>query len=153
VVSFGADTKLEPQMMVYRDEVHPYVQDYPKSLIGKKSYRRVTGDDKKNRDIRAELVMDVLIPVHKLLGAYLKCYITTTEAECPLSILSALLEPDFCDGHISKYKSANFYAIYAYISHAIFRHGCKSHINKNLIIINSTYNCVITIDTDFTGNA
>ncbi len=108
VVSFGTDNKLEPQMMVYRDEVHPYVQDYPKSLVGKKTYRRVTGADRKEKDIHAELIMDVLIPVHKLLGAYMKCYITTTEAECPIPILMALMEPDFCNGHVSKYKYTNF---------------------------------------------
>ena len=108
VVSFGTDTKLEPQMMVYKDEIHPHVQDYPKSIIGKKSYHIMAGDDNKEKGIHAELTMDVLFPVHKLLGAYIKCYLTTTDSDCPVSILMALMEPDFCNGHVSKYKYNNF---------------------------------------------
>ncbi|MBE6597729.1 MAG: hypothetical protein E7641_08705 [Ruminococcaceae bacterium] len=103
VVSFGTDTKLEPQMMVYRDEVHTYVKDYPRALVGKKNYRRMTDKQKLETGVHAEFTMDVLVPVHKLLGAYLKCYVTTTDPECPITVLLALLEPDFCNGHTSEY--------------------------------------------------
>ena len=102
VVSFGTESKLEPQMMVYKDEVHPYVADYPRTMVGKKSYRPADAEEWE-RGIRAHFTMDVLIPVHKLLGAYIKCYLTCPDSDCPVTMLLALLQPDFADGAIAPY--------------------------------------------------
>lgn len=108
VVSFGTESKLEPQMTVYRDEVHPYVSDYPKALMGKRMYRRMSEEDRERTGIRAELMMDVLVPVHKLLGAYIKCYLTCPDPDCPVFMLLALMEPDFAEGRISEFDSDQF---------------------------------------------
>lgn len=91
IISFGSDETLEPQMMVYGDEVHPDIDELPKSLMGKRIYRKLTNGG----DIRAELTMDVLIPIHKLLGAHLKAFVSSTDPDCRIEVLLALLEPDF----------------------------------------------------------
>jgi len=108
VVSFGTETKLEPQMMVYRDEVHPYVADYPKSLAGKRTYRRMTEKERQVTGIRAEFTVDVLVPVHKLLGVYLKCYLTCPDPDCPVNMLLALMEADFTNGSTSEFDFDDF---------------------------------------------
>ncbi|MBE6904092.1 MAG: hypothetical protein E7480_05740 [Ruminococcaceae bacterium] len=123
VVSFGAEERLEPQMMVYKEEVHPYIADYPKSFVGKKSYRRFTANEREESGIRAEFVFDVLIPVHKILGAYIKCYLTCRDTDCPVFMLLALMEPDFAEGSISeldfdRYEDASYWkGIYPEQSH------------------------------------
>ena len=108
VASFGAEHKLEPQMMVYRDEVHPYVADYPKFMAGRKTFRRLTEKERSETGVRIELITDVLIPVHKLLGAYIKCYLACPDADCPVFVLAALFEPDFAGGRTSGYDWDSF---------------------------------------------
>ncbi len=108
VVSFGTETRLEPQMMVYKDEVHPYITDYPKALSGKKEYRRLTEAERKSTGIRAELTMEVLIPVHKLLGAYIKCYLSCLDDDSSPSVLLALMQGDFCEGRVSELDFDSF---------------------------------------------
>lgn len=128
VVSFGAESRLEPQMMVYQDEVHPYITDYPKSLTGKKSYRRLTEKEREETGIRAEMTADVLIPVHKILGAYIKCYLTCPDADCPVFMLLALMEPDFTDGQISECD----YDQYEDVSYWKGIYPAESHIDTRL---------------------
>lgn len=95
VISFGQEERLTPPLMPYRDEVHPYVTDYPKTIAGKKSYVLLTDEEREKTGVRAEFSIDVLLPVHRLLGTYFKCYFACREAECPVDFLLALLESDF----------------------------------------------------------
>ena len=86
---------LDPPLVPYRDEVHPYVTDYPKTIAGKKSYVLLTDEEREKTGVRAEFSIDVLLPVHRLLGTYFKCYFACRETECPVEFLLALLESDF----------------------------------------------------------
>lgn len=95
VISFGMEEQLTPPLEPYRNEVHPYVTDYPKTIVGKKSYILLTDEDRERTGVRAEFSIDVLLPVHKLLGTYFKCYFSCRETECPVDFLLALLESDF----------------------------------------------------------
>ena len=95
VISFGMEEHLDAPMLPYREEVHPYVTDYPKTITGKKSYCILTDEERENTGVRAEFNIDVLLPVHRLLGTYFKCYFSLHDSECPVSFLLALLESDF----------------------------------------------------------
>ena len=97
IISFGSDERLEPQMMAYKDEVHPDIESLPRTLIGKKSYRKLTEEERESdemRDLRAEVTVDLLIPVHKLLGTYIKPYVKCLSKDCPVEVIAALLEAD-----------------------------------------------------------
>ncbi len=112
IVSFGSSERLEPQMMVYKDEIHPDIEEIPETLIGKKTYRKLTKEEIKSnpqkRGVRAEIVTDILIPVHKLLGAYVKAYLTCLDKDCPLQFILALMESDFTGKEASGYNSRKF---------------------------------------------
>ncbi len=95
VISFGHDDYLPPQIMPYKNEVHPRIDDYPRILVGKKSYTLLSESEREATGVRAELIMDVLMPVHKLLGTYFKCYVSTKDEMVPVYLLLALLEGDF----------------------------------------------------------
>lgn len=103
VVSFGSEARLTPQMMIYSDEIHPYIADYPRTLSGKKTYRLLSKEKQTQTGIRAELTADILIPVHKILGAYIKCYLACSDPESNVFMLLSLFEPDFTEGNISEY--------------------------------------------------
>ena len=45
ILSFGSDERLEPQMMVYKEEIHPDTEELQKTLIGKKVYRKLTEEE------------------------------------------------------------------------------------------------------------
>jgi hypothetical protein len=108
VASFGADHKLEPQMVMYRNEIHPMISDYPKHITGKKMFRRTGKAERESTGVRMEFVTDVLIPVHRILGAYIKCYLTCPDADCPVYMLLALLESDFTGGKTGEYDWDNY---------------------------------------------
>ena len=99
IVSFGSDDRLEPQMMAYKDEVHPDIENLPKTLIGKKTYRKLTDSEREKKPgVRSELTVDILIPVHKLLGVYIKPYLKCIGNMCNVNITAALLESDLLGG-------------------------------------------------------
>ena len=95
VISFGMEKNLDATLVPYRDEVHPYVTDYPRTITGKKIYSLLTEENRNKTGVRAEFSVDVLLPVHRLLGTHFKCYFSFREAECPVTFLLALLESDF----------------------------------------------------------
>ncbi len=118
VISFGSEETLEPPMMLYKDEVHPYVADYPRTLVGKKSYSRMSAEKREQTGVRAELLMDILVPVHKLLGVYLKCYLSCQDGDIPVYMLLSLFESDFtgkppadATGFVSE-DNAYWYGVY-----------------------------------------
>ncbi len=108
IISFGADEKLEPQMMIYKDEVHPDIDELPSTLMGKKIYRKLTESETEESGIRAELTVDVLVPVHKLLGAYIKTYLTFTDPNFPVQATLALMEGDFTDGDVTPFDELEY---------------------------------------------
>jgi hypothetical protein len=101
VISFGQDEHLPPPIMPYKNEVHPYVTDYPKVLVGKKSYLLFPENEIEKTGIRAELTLDVIMPVHKLLGTYFKCYLSSKDETLSPFVLAALFEGDFTKGESS----------------------------------------------------
>ncbi len=104
IISFGSDERLEPQMMAYKEEVHPDIDSLPKTLIGKKSYRKLTGEEKREAaGVHAEVTVDLLIPVHKLLGTYLKPYVKCLDKDCPVEVVAALMESDLTGGAATPY--------------------------------------------------
>ncbi len=109
VISFGAERDLPPQLQAYADEVIPRVSDHTRSLSGRKVYRKTTEEERERTGIRATLYIDLVVPVHKILGAYVKCYLTSLDGELPLGMLLSLLEPDFrADHEISPYDVDDF---------------------------------------------
>ena len=108
ILSFGVESRMEPQMMVYRDEVHPVPSKEPRSRMGRRSYRRLPDDEAEKTGIRARLYVDVLVPVHKILGVYLKAYFEWQESGLGISMPLALLEPDFMGGKVSEYSYGSF---------------------------------------------
>ncbi len=115
IVSFGSTERLEPQMMVYENEVHPDIEELPQTLIGKKTFRRLTKEEAKatpgKKGIRAEVTIDVLIPVHKLLGAYVKAYLSNLDTDAPVQFLLTLMESDFSGKDASGYNDRKFMTI------------------------------------------
>lgn len=104
IISFGSDERLEPQMMAYREEVYPDVDNLPKTLIGKKSYRKLTdGERESSPGVRAEVTVDLLIPVHKLLGTYIKPYVKILHDDCRVEVVAALMESDLTGGEATPY--------------------------------------------------
>ncbi len=99
VVSFGRLDNLPPQMQAYRDEISPRISDYANELAGKRSYRLFSEDERMTKGIRAVLETEIMIPVHKLLGAYIKCYLTSVSHNLPTAVLLTLFEPDLCEDH------------------------------------------------------
>ncbi len=95
VVSFGDEKFLPPQMSPYKGEIHSRVADYPNVISGKKSYVKYDDEMIEQTGIRAELTIEILMPVHKILGTYFKCFISTKNDECPVYMILALLEGDF----------------------------------------------------------
>ncbi len=95
VLSFGSVKNLTAPLMPYKDEVVTKVDDYPKTITGKKSYVQLSSEEQEETGVRAELTMNVLMPVHKLLGTTFKCFITLKNNKCPIYLLLALLEGDF----------------------------------------------------------
>lgn len=118
VVSFGNENLLTPPLMPYRDEVHPYITDYPQTIRGKKSYVLYNEEKQAETGIHAEMYMDVILPIHKLLGTFYKCYITCEDADVPVFLPLALFESDFTGEEAEDYgdelieDSASWYAIY-----------------------------------------
>jgi hypothetical protein len=45
--------------------------------------------------VRAELTMDILMPIHKLLGTNFKCFITSKNQTLPIYLIALLFEGDF----------------------------------------------------------
>lgn len=97
VVSFGNPYGLTPQMAVYRDEVTPKIEDYTDSIAGKRFYRRNSAEKIAQTGIRGELGVDVVIPVHKLLGAFVKCYLECEDVDADVTVLLSLMEGDFVE--------------------------------------------------------
>ncbi len=97
IVSFGNDNHLTPQMIPYKDEVYARIDDYPQIISGKKTYTLLSKENQEKTGVRAELTMDILMPIHKLLGSYFKCYITSKQEKCPVFLLLSLFEGDFID--------------------------------------------------------
>jgi hypothetical protein len=95
IVSFGNDKFLTPQMIPYKDEIYTKVEDYPQIITGKKTYTLLSSEAQQETGVRAELTMDILMPVHKILGSYFKCYISSKEEKCPIFLLLTLFEGDF----------------------------------------------------------
>ena len=52
-------------------------------------------EEQEETGVRAELTMNVLMPVHKILGTTFKCFVTLKNNKCPIYLLLALLEGDF----------------------------------------------------------
>jgi hypothetical protein len=95
VLSFGSVKNLTAPLMPYRDEVITKVDDYPKTITGKKSYTKLSSQEQQETGVRAELTMNILMPVHKLLGTNFKCFITLKNNKCPIYLLLSLFEGDF----------------------------------------------------------
>lgn len=95
IISFGSDKRLTPQMEPYKDEVYARVDDYPQIISGKKTYTLLSKENQEKTGLRAELTMDILMPTHKLLGSYFKCFMTSKEEKCPVYLLLTLFEGDF----------------------------------------------------------
>ncbi len=95
IISFGNDKCLTPQMLPYKDEVYAIVGDYPKIITGKKTYTLLSKENQEKTGIRAEITMDILMPIHKLLGSYFKCFMTSKQEKCPIFLLLTLFEGDF----------------------------------------------------------
>ncbi len=97
IISFGNDRHLTPQMLPYKDEVYARVDDYPQIISGKKAYTLLSKENQEKTGVRAELTMDILMPIHKLLGSYFKCFITSKQEKYPVYLLLSLFEGDFID--------------------------------------------------------
>ncbi len=97
VVSFGAEELLIPPMEPYRTEIKSCVADYPKVNVGKNIYSLKTEEEREETGIRAEISIDVSVPVHKILGTCFKSYIDCRDSDCPVYFLLALLEGDFTE--------------------------------------------------------
>ncbi|MBR5460279.1 MAG: hypothetical protein IKV53_05375 [Clostridia bacterium] len=97
VVSFGNPDALTPPMAVYCDEVTPKIEDYTDSIAGKRLYKKNSAEIISETGIRAELEVDIIIPVHKILGAYVKCYLECSDADADVTVLLSLMEGDFVE--------------------------------------------------------
>ncbi len=95
VLSFGSIKNLTAPLMPYKDEVVTKVDDYPKTVAGKKTYVKLSQEQQKETGVRAELTMNILMPVHKLLGTNFKSFITLKSNKCPIYLLLSLFEGDF----------------------------------------------------------
>lgn len=95
VLSFGNAQSLIPPLMPYKDEVYTLVADYPKIIVGKKSYVKLSENEMRETGVRAELTMDILMPIHKLLGTNFKCFITSKNQTLPIYLIALLFEGDF----------------------------------------------------------
>ncbi len=94
VLSFGSAKRLNPPLMPYKDEVHTRVGDYPKAIVGKRNYNRLSDQERQETGVRAEFIINILMPVHKLLGTNFKCFLTLKDQES-VYLLLGLFEGDF----------------------------------------------------------
>ena len=81
VLSFGCDNALEPQFEPYREEIHPSENGLASSIICNSTYSVLDDDDRSATSVHAEIEIEAIVPVHKLFGVYLKCYLKLRQAD------------------------------------------------------------------------
>lgn len=93
IISFGCDNAVEPQLEPFRQEMHPDISELPQVLLGKTSYDLLEAKERDITGVHAEYRCEVLVPVHKLFGVYLKPYLKLKDADL-FGILAPLFAPD-----------------------------------------------------------
>ena len=73
--------------------MHPDISELPQALLGKTSYDLLDAKERDITGVHAEYRSEVLVPVHKLFGVYLKPYLKLQDADL-FGILAPLFAPD-----------------------------------------------------------
>ena len=81
VLSFGCENALEPQFAPYREEIHPSENGLASSIICNSTYTVLDEEERKKDGIHAEIDIEAVVPVHKLFGVYLKCYLSLRQPD------------------------------------------------------------------------
>ncbi len=79
LLSFGTREKMVPQYKIYEDEIDITPVDFPENFVCSKSYFVNKPDEIKRTGVHAVLVVEFIVPIHKLLGVYFKPYITIVD--------------------------------------------------------------------------
>jgi len=81
VLSFGADTAVEPQCEPYRNEIHLSENAIAASTSCNTVYTVLSPKHRISNGVHAEIDIDTILPVHRLFGVYFKFYLSIKEKD------------------------------------------------------------------------
>lgn len=99
IISFGTKDILLPQFVPYAAEIYPDRDEVPRAMLGRNVYHVLSAAERaapQSGHIHAVFTVDLLVPVHRLFGVYLKPYLKFGDPDC-MWLLPLLFDGDF--GH------------------------------------------------------
>jgi len=94
LISFGAESQLTTHLLPYAEEIHTVTNiDYPVNFSCKHVFKPEKEDAEKT-DLLGEYWLEIVLPVHRLLGVNFKCFIAGNK-DLPIGCLEMLFGPNF----------------------------------------------------------
>lgn len=91
LISFGSEEHLNTHLLPYREEIHTVTtMDYPINF----SCKHVFKPEKEEGELLGEYWLEIILPIHRLLGVNFKCYIQGN-TNLPFEVLKKLFMPNF----------------------------------------------------------
>lgn len=91
LISFGSEERLNTHLLPYREEMHTVTNiDYPINF----SCKHVFKPEKEKGELLGEYWLEIILPIHRLLGVNFKCFIKGNK-NLPIQCLKKLFDPNF----------------------------------------------------------